>query len=29
MDDTYYNRKRKLLAGISITVVVVLVLLVT
>ena len=29
MDDTHYNRKRKLLAGISITVVVVLVLLVT
>ena len=29
MDDTHYNRKRKLLAGISITVVVVLVLLAT
>lgn len=29
MDDTHYNRKRKLLAGISITVVVVLVLLIT
>ena len=29
MDDTHYNRKRKLLAGISIAVVVVLVLLVT